>query len=69
MIILLVVFLSCFQSVKDIKFESNSQRTFIEVPGITSCFQSVKDIKFESNSQQENSGPYWNTAVSSLSKI
>ena len=41
----------CFQSVKDIKFESNSQPTPTDNPFIEGCFQSVKDIKFESNSQ------------------
>ena len=42
---------SCFQSVKDIKFESNSQPAIFDNILKQSCFQSVKDIKFESNSQ------------------
>ena len=41
----------CFQSVKDIKFESNSQLISISVGITIGCFRSVKDIKFESNSQ------------------
>ena len=43
---------SCFQSVKVIKFESNSQLASMTVAMQESCFQSVKVIKFESNSQQ-----------------
>ena len=41
----------CFQSVKDIKFESNSQLQTSYTYFKKRCFQSVKDIKFESNSQ------------------
>ena len=41
----------CFQSVKDIKFESNSQHDGTVLTALGRCFQSVKDIKFESNSQ------------------
>ena len=51
MTIILVVF-RCFQSVKDIKFESNSQLKDYFAEIVRGCFQSVKDIKFESNSQQ-----------------
>ena len=42
---------SCFQYVKFIKFESNSQPFFIYIFAKKSCFQYVKFIKFESNSQ------------------
>ena len=53
---------SCLQSVKDTKFESNSQQSdcrcskviccLQSVKGLfCSCLQSVKDTKFESNSQ------------------
>ena len=41
----------CFQYVKFIKFESNSQRTRYADDTKKSCFQYVKFIKFESNSQ------------------
>ena len=41
----------CFQYVKFIKFESNSQRELSVNAVDTSCFQYVKFIKFESNSQ------------------
>ena len=43
--------LSCFQSVKVKKFESNSQHTFGFMWCPAGCFQSVKVKKFESNSQ------------------
>ena len=43
--------LSCFQYVKFIKFESNSQQTASPNLMLLSCFQYVKFIKFESNSQ------------------
>ena len=42
---------SCLQSVKDTKFESNSQHVKVFMLGNTGCLQSVKDTKFESNSQ------------------
>ena len=42
----------CLQSVKDTKFESNSQQYLAEIIAGGSCLQSVKDTKFESNSQQ-----------------
>ena len=42
---------SCYQSVKDKKFESNSQRLNIIKAQSECCYQSVKDKKFESNSQ------------------
>ena len=41
----------CFQCVKDIKFESNSQLDTRISVFVECCFQCVKDIKFESNSQ------------------
>ena len=41
----------CFQYVKFIKFESNSQRHHSGNLRIACCFQYVKFIKFESNSQ------------------
>ena len=41
----------CFRSVKDIKFESNSQHERMRGKRGSNCFRSVKDIKFESNSQ------------------
>ena len=41
----------CLQSVKDTKFESNSQRFGSGKKTVYSCLQSVKDTKFESNSQ------------------
>ena len=44
---------SCFQYVKFIKFESNSQLDFIDIYFPVGCFQYVKFIKFESNSQQK----------------
>ena len=61
--------LCCFQSVKDIKFESNSQPCLIRSSQEDSCFQSVKDIKFESNSQPSGTLAFFVMAVSSLSKI
>ena len=42
----------CFQCVKVIKFESNSQLTLTYDNSHISCFQCVKVIKFESNSQR-----------------
>ena len=45
-----------FQSVKDIKFESNSQQVVNDARRYRGCFQSVKDIKFESNSQPSLAG-------------
>ena len=39
------------QSVKDTKFESNSQRFCFASAQLGCCLQSVKDTKFESNSQ------------------
>ena len=41
----------CFQYVKFIKFESNSQQSPGRTPAAFRCFQYVKFIKFESNSQ------------------
>ena len=41
----------CFQCVKVIKFESNSQLLFKTSISRLCCFQCVKVIKFESNSQ------------------
>ena len=41
----------CFQYVKFIKFESNSQLKTDDYGNSRSCFQYVKFIKFESNSQ------------------
>ena len=41
----------CFQYVKFIKFESNSQLDMKLPADWASCFQYVKFIKFESNSQ------------------
>ena len=43
---------SCFQYVKFIKFESNSQHMCYQPITFRSCFQYVKFIKFESNSQR-----------------
>ena len=42
---------SCLQSVKDTKFESNSQLGDQSIYSAEGCLQSVKDTKFESNSQ------------------
>ena len=44
----------CLQSVKDTKFESNSQRRCCVSCDGHCCLQSVKDTKFESNSQLYN---------------
>ena len=44
----------CYQSVKDKKFESNSQLSASSAPCLFRCYQSVKDKKFESNSQLTN---------------
>ena len=63
------MFLGCFQSVKDIKFESNSQPYRSDDAQNFCCFQSVKDIKFESNSQPKKGAKIGYKAVSSLSKI
>ena len=41
----------CLQSVKDTKFESNSQLYCVPDDIHNCCLQSVKDTKFESNSQ------------------
>ena len=41
----------CFQYVKFIKFESNSQPVSLFICVCACCFQYVKFIKFESNSQ------------------
>ena len=46
-----IILQSCLQSVKDTKFESNSQHDEIAEDILQSCLQSVKDTKFESNSQ------------------
>ncbi len=43
--------IGCFQCVKVIKFESNSQHNYYFSNYADSCFQCVKVIKFESNSQ------------------
>ena len=43
--------ISCLQSVKDTKFESNSQPYLPHFVWLNRCLQSVKDTKFESNSQ------------------
>ena len=43
--------LDVFQSVKDTKFESNSQLYKLAEYYCPDVFQSVKDTKFESNSQ------------------
>ena len=48
---------NCFQSVKVIKFESNSQQNIKNDNISVDCFQSVKVIKFESNSQQASKDP------------
>ena len=45
----------CLQSVKDTKFESNSQLHRRICHGGKCCLQSVKDTKFESNSQLNGS--------------
>ena len=45
---------SCLQSVKDTKFESNSQHKISDTSANVGCLQSVKDTKFESNSQQSD---------------
>ena len=42
----------CLQSVKDTKFESNSQLCRNTSTFLVGCLQSVKDTKFESNSQR-----------------
>ena len=42
----------CYQSVKDRKFESNSQLVVQSKIKWLCCYQSVKDRKFESNSQR-----------------
>ena len=52
MVIFMVIFLRCYQSVKDKKFESNSQHIARSYGRVKSCYQSVKDKKFESNSQR-----------------
>ena len=49
--VLLVLPVHCFQSVKVKKFESNSQRAAGDDVTDDNCFQSVKVKKFESNSQ------------------
>ena len=59
----------CYQSVKDRKFESNSQHKPLEVFLLHSCYQSVKDRKFESNSQHLDLQGASEGAVISLSKI
>ena len=50
---MLIRLFSCLQSVKDTKFESNSQLVFACFDKKVGCLQSVKDTKFESNSQHE----------------
>ena len=60
---------SCYQSVKDRKFESNSQLAWGRGSARTGCYQSVKDRKFESNSQLQIYGNILGNAVISLSKI
>ena len=60
---------SCYQSVKDKKFESNSQlNPYFQNIG-DRCYQSVKDKKFESNSQPRARSYRSTEAVISLSKI
>ena len=57
------------QSVKDTKFESNSQLDILLVMLSISCLQSVKDTKFESNSQLPGQVNQMREAVCSPSKI
>ena len=61
--------LSCFQSVKVKKFESNSQHGLPKKLIFRSCFQSVKVKKFESNSQQELLSEIRDDAVFRVSKL
>ena len=55
----LVMVADCFQSVKVIKFESNSQQQHPDADRPDNCFQSVKVIKFESNSQLRKEMDKW----------
>ena len=59
----------CYQSVKDRKFESNSQLRQDALSRPFYCYQSVKDRKFESNSQLTQNCSFFATTVISLSKI
>ena len=59
----------CYQSVKDKKFESNSQLRGFAAFSTICCYQSVKDKKFESNSQRHLTISLSIDAVISLSKI
>ena len=61
--------LCCLQSVKDTKFESNSQQNGCTAQLSLGCLQSVKDTKFESNSQPMRFVFPCLTAVCSPSKI
>ena len=47
----MIIPVGCYQSVKDRKFESNSQLIPLADLPFMCCYQSVKDRKFESNSQ------------------
>ena len=60
---------SCYQSIKDKNFESNSQQ-YVSAPDLEmSCYQSIKDKNFESNSQPVPRVYMQTKAVISLSKI
>ena len=61
--------LSCYQSVKDKNFESNSQPIDVPKTIVECCYQSVKDKNFESNSQRLKNENAINFVVISLSKI
>ena len=61
--------LSCFQYVKFIKFESNSQPPLEERKILNCCFQYVKFIKFESNSQRARGYKQAGKVVFSMSNL
>ena len=53
----LLIGFHCYQSVKDRKFESNSQPIVQTIALAINCYQSVKDRKFESNLQHGGNSP------------
>ena len=61
--------IGCFQYVKFIKFESNSQLEIKEDSLDNGCFQYVKFIKFESNSQLLRRNTLLDYVVFSMSNL
>ena len=63
------IFEYCFQSVKVIKFESNSQQASKDPDKGEYCFQSVKIIKFESSAALQSAYLSYSSQKSVVSNI